>query len=71
MLTEKFRQSLKLSKVPAYRLAWTAGLHPNSLSKYLTGYLKPKPGDPRLIKIGALIGLQPDEVFEFAASQDE
>ena len=64
MLTDKFRKALKLSKTPAYRLAWEAGLHPNTLSKLVHGYLRPKDGDKRLIKIGALLGLKPSEIFD-------
>lgn len=63
-LTEKFIQALKLSKIPAYRLAWAAGIHPNSLSKYVSGYLKPKPKDERLLKVGISLGLSACEVFE-------
>jgi len=63
MLSEKFCQCLKLSKTPAYKLAWEAGIHPNTLSKIVNGYLRSKDNDPRLLKIGALLGLKPSEVF--------
>lgn len=64
MLTKKFRQALKLSEIPAYQLAWQAQLHPNTLSKFVSGYLRPKSGDPRLLKIGEILGLKPQEIFE-------
>ncbi len=64
MISQKFQQALKLSEKPAYQLAWAVGLHPNTLSKITTGYLRAKPGDERLIKIGQMLGLTPVEVFE-------
>lgn len=62
-LSQKFLAQLKLSNEPAYKLAWEAGLHPNTLSKYVTGYLRPHPYDERLIRVGVLLGLEPHEVF--------
>lgn len=68
MLSKKFRQAIKLSSTPAYRLAWEVGLHPNTLSKFLIGYLKPQIGDQRLLRVGKLLGLHQDEVFEVEKS---
>lgn len=64
MLSTKFKNSLKLSDIPAYQLAWKAGLHPNTLSKLVNGYLRPKAGDSRLLKVGELLGLKPHEIFQ-------
>lgn len=64
MLSRKFIERLKLSDEPAYTLAWEAGLHPNTLSKLVTGYLKIRPNDERLIRVGRLLGLSAEEVFE-------
>lgn len=63
-LSKEFLHRLKLNGEPAYRLAWRAGLHPNTLSKFTTGYLRARQGDKRLIHIGELLGLKPDEIFE-------
>lgn len=63
MLSQKFIERLKLSDEPAYLLAWEAGMHPNTLSKLITGYLRPRPNDVRLIRVGKLLGLKPEEVF--------
>ena len=63
-LSKKFVDALKLSSVPAYRLAWKARIHPNSLSKFTTGYLQHKQTDHRLIRIGELLGLKESEIFE-------
>jgi hypothetical protein len=63
-LSQQFLNKLRLSAVPAYKLAWEVGLHPNTLSKFVIGYLKPKPFDERLLRIGELLGMDRDEVFE-------
>lgn len=68
-LSQKFVHALKLSHQPAYKLAWQAGLHPNSLSKFVRGYLRPKKNDPRLLLIGQLLGLSASEVFEEAGHE--
>ncbi|QQR80948.1 MAG: hypothetical protein IPJ69_02025 [Deltaproteobacteria bacterium] len=70
MVSQKFQQALKLSEKPAYKLAWSVGIHPNTLSKLTTGYLRVKHGDERLIKIGSLLGLSPNEVFDPPISTD-
>lgn len=64
MLSNKFKERIKLSEVPAYKLAWAVNIHPDTLSKYISGYLKPKLGDPRIIEIGRVLGLNPKEIFE-------
>lgn len=63
MLSQIFISALKLSPTPQWRLAVEAGLHPSTLSKYCIGYLRAKPGDPRLVSIGQRLGLKPEEVF--------
>lgn len=63
-LSKKFVDALKLSSIPAYRLAWKAKIHPNTLSKLTIGYLRPKKTDQRLIRIGELLGLKESEIFE-------
>ena len=63
-LSNLFLEKLKLSSIPAYKLAWRAGLHPNTLSKLTTGYLRPRRNDKRLLKLGKLLGLKQSQVFE-------
>lgn len=64
MLSRRFIEAIKLSTTPAYRLAVKAGIHPTLLSKWIIGAQSVKDGDERLIHIGRLLGLQPDEIFE-------
>ncbi len=63
-ISEKFRIALKTSPVRMYRLAQQAGLHPSSLSKFVNGIAPVKVDDPRLLRLGALLGLRPEELFE-------
>ena len=70
-LSVRFIEKLKLSNEPAYRLAWRAGIHPNTLSKLVTGYLRPKQNDERLLHIGKLLGLKPTEVFQERMTESE
>jgi len=62
--SRRFREALKLHREPAYRIAWAAGLHPNTLSKLCSGYIRPKANDPRVIAVGQQLGLRPEECFE-------
>lgn len=62
-VSKKFIHALKLAPIPAYRLAWQAQIHPNTLTKLTTGYLRPRPNDERLIRVGKLLGLTRDEIF--------
>jgi plasmid maintenance system antidote protein VapI len=64
MISKKFRTAVKLSNRRAYQIAWAAGVHPNFLSKIINGIERVKPGDPRVIRIGKVLGLSEDELFE-------
>lgn len=64
MLSQKFKAAVKLSSRRAYQIAHEAGLHPSTLSKLLNGIEKVKPGDPRVLRVGKVIGLRPQECFE-------
>jgi hypothetical protein len=63
MVSKKFRDSVKLDPQPQYKLAWQAGMNPTTLSQIITGYIRPKIGDPRVIKVGEIVGLSPNECF--------
>ena len=54
---------LKLSPVPAYKLARRAGCHPSTLSKLLYGAERVKPADSRILAVGRALGLSPEECF--------
>lgn len=60
----ELKVKVKLNDIPAYRLAQKAGLDPSTLSKLLCGIVRIKPNDPRVIAIGKVLGLEPEECFE-------
>lgn len=64
MISQKFRTAVKLSNRRAYQIAWEAGVHPNFLSKIINGIERVKPGDSRVIRIGKVLGLSEDDLFE-------
>ncbi len=59
-----FLINLKLHKEPAYRLAQQAGIDPTVLSKLINGAEPLRPDDDRILRIGKILGLKPDEVFD-------
>jgi hypothetical protein len=63
MISKQFKDAVKLDPRPQYKLAWQAGLNPTTLSQIVTGYIRPKTGDKRVIRVGRLVGLSPDECF--------
>jgi hypothetical protein len=71
MLSERFKTELlraRLRGIPSYQLARRAGLHRTTLSVMLHGGATVRNGDPRIVTIGGLLGLQPHECF--AESED-
>ena len=61
--SRRFIEALKLHPEPAYRIVWRGGIHPNTLSKLVSGYLRPRVNDPRIINVGRELGLEPEECF--------
>ena len=64
MINQKLRNTVKLSDKKAYEIAHKAGLHPSTLSRIICGIEKVKPGDPRVIAIGRVLGFSKNECFE-------
>jgi hypothetical protein len=64
MISKEFLTRVKLSRLRSYQIAQLAGLHPSTLSKLVTGIEHPKNKDLRIIAVGRVLGLKPDECFE-------
>jgi len=64
MISKKFRDAVKLDHRKQYVLAWEAHVNPTTLSQILTGYIRPKYDDGRVLRIGQLLGLRPEQCFE-------
>ena len=68
MISEKLRTTIKLGKEPAYKIAHKAGIDPSTLSKLICGIVKVKPGDPRVIKVGKVLGIPAEDCFQEEAN---
>jgi len=62
-ISSKFRARVKLSDVPAYRIAQLAGIDPSTLSKLICGIATIKPNDPRVVRVGKVLGIPREECF--------
>ena len=63
-VSDKLRAAIKLGHTPAYRIAHEAELDPSTLSKLVCGIVKVKKGDPRVIRVGEILGIPGDECFQ-------
>ena len=64
MISKKLKRAVRLSPHRNYKIARAAGVHPSTLSQILCGIVRVKNGDERVIRIGKVLGLKPDECLE-------
>jgi hypothetical protein len=64
MVSSQFIAAVKLADQRSYQIAHAAGMHPSTLSRWITGAERTKPGDPRVLRVAAVLGLAPEECFE-------
>jgi hypothetical protein len=64
VVSQKLIAAIKLNPMPAYKIAWAAGINPTMLSKLINGIEKPKPNDRRIINVGKVLGVRENECFE-------
>ena len=62
-VSQTFIIRLKLHSDPAYRIAQQAGVNPTTLSKLINGAEPIRPDDDRIVRVGRILGLEPEEVF--------
>ncbi len=63
-VSQTFIIRLKLHSDPAYRIAQMAGVNPTTLSKLINGAEPIRPDDDRILRVGRILGLEPDQVFD-------
>jgi hypothetical protein len=68
-VSDEFKVRVKLNDEPSYRIAQAAKLDPSVLSKLLHGITRIKPMDQRVIKVGKILGLSPQECFKKTGHQ--
>lgn len=71
MISQKLKAKIKLGDEPAYKIAQKAGIDPSTLSKIICEIVSVKEGDPRVVKIGKIVGLRPEECFQEANNYKE
>lgn len=64
VVSKKLKAAIKLGDQPAYQIAHKANLDPSTLSKLLCGISKIRENDARLIAVGHVLGLPPEECFQ-------
>ncbi len=62
-LSKRFKVAVRFAEQPAYKVAAAAGVHPSVLSKLLNGLEPVRRDDPRVIAVGAVLGLLPERCF--------
>ncbi len=63
-ISREFLIRLKLHDQPVYKITQEARVHPNTLSKLIHGMVPVKADDSRIVRLGSVLGLREDEVFE-------
>ncbi len=66
----KLKAAIKLSSIPAYKIAQEAGIDPSTLSKIICGITRTKPNDERIISVGQVLGIRADECFKKESKGD-
>ena len=64
MISKAFKIAVKFANIPAWKIAYKAGVHPNVLSKIMTGVVRVKPGDARVLRVARILELEPEDCFE-------
>ncbi len=64
IVSNKLKAALKLGSEPAYKIAHQAKIDPCTLSKLICGIVKVKENDQRLIAVGQVLGISPQECFQ-------
>ncbi len=64
MVSKELKIALKLGDEPMYRIAQKAGLNPSVLSKLLCGITEVKENDSRILAVGRVLGIPPEDCFQ-------
>ena len=64
LLSKQFIAAIKLSDRRQYQIAFDANVNPTILSAFISGIRFPKENDSRVIAVGKVVGLSPQECFQ-------
>ena len=63
MISQEFKNALKLFPTPKHKLAWEIGISPSQLSHLVHEHVRVARGDERILKIARLISFPEEKVF--------
>jgi hypothetical protein len=64
VISQKLIDSVRSSDKKAYQIAQEAGLHFSTISQIINKIVNVKQGDQRVIAIGRVLGINPEDCFE-------
>jgi transcriptional regulator with XRE-family HTH domain len=64
VISQRLRFAVKTSGSRQYQLARAIGVHHSTLSCWLNGISEVAAGDPRVVRLGAILGVPAGECFE-------
>jgi DNA-binding phage protein len=64
MVSTSFKIAVKLADRPAWKIAREAGISATDLYKFCSGATIARPGNPKVLKVGEILGLTPEQCFE-------
>ena len=62
-VSQQFLIRLKLHESPAYKIAQQAGINPSTLSRLIHGIDPVRRGDERIVAVGRVLGVPPEQCF--------
>lgn len=68
MISDHLRTAIRQSSKRQHQIARSAGVHPVTLSNWMSGARDVELGDERVIAIGQLLGVPVRECFELTAT---
>jgi len=63
-ISQKLVATVRLSQLRQYKIATRANLTSSALSRLLCGIDKIKDNDPRIIRVGQVLGIPPQDCFD-------
>jgi len=63
VISQRLIRAVRLSGRRQYEIAHSAKLHPSTLSKILNGIEIVRPGDPRVLRLGKVLGIPERKLF--------
>ena len=64
MVSKAFKIAVKLADRPAWKIAQQAEIPATDLYKLMSGATIARPGNTKVIRVGKILGLKPEECFE-------